>query len=191
MTFRILKTCAIGAALALGGCLVSNEPLLDASNGRATPLDVGDYIMCPLGEDADEADCERMTVSVNDAGLYLISEADGDEPAHMRFRRVARKGYAIQSKEGEESYQYYYGRGDSKEFRMTMMLCQALHEDLRNSLIRNGDLASDDSDFETCAVNTVRGLDAAAKAYHRGHVDDEEEIALLFTPAPPAIQDEE
>ena len=188
---RGIHLIAGSAALALSGCLVSEAPVLDDSNGRATPLDPGAYIMCPVDEDEDE--CERFEASHDGGGRYLFTKED-DDPAELRFRRVGREGYLVQSREDDDVYQYYYGKGDSEKFRMTMMLCADLPETLRGRLIGRGDLESDDDDFETCTVKTLKGAVDSAKAYHRGKVESEEEIAIEFTPAPPveeSVEEEE
>ena len=184
-TFR--KTTAIAFVLALSGCLVSEAPLLDASNGNATPVKPGAYVMCPVGEGDDGADCDEFTVTYDDTGLYRLDK-EGEEPTDMRVRRVGRRGFAVQLLEdGDDAYLYYYGAGNSKRFRLTMMLCADLPEEMRAQLIEDGDLESDDEDFETCTVNTLKGVTASAKAYHRGDVQSDEEIALEFTPAPNVV----
>ena len=184
--FAIHKTTAIAGALALTGCLVSEEPLLDADNGNATPIKSGAYVMCPIDDEDSDNECEQFVISHDATGLYQFDKEDED-PVEMRFRRVARKAYAVQSLEdNDDAYLYYYGAGDKNRFRLTMMLCADLPSAKRAQLIENGDLESDDDEFETCVVKTVKGLTAAAKAYHRGDVQSDEEIALEFTPAPAA-----
>lgn len=177
----ILKMLMIsGLALALGGCLVSEEPILDADNGQASPIKPGDYVVCPVSDEADKTDCDRFSVSHDGDGLYQFDK-DGDDPAQMRFRRVGRRGFAVQSLE-DDHYVYYYGAGDSQRFRLTMMMCANLPENLRARLLAGGDLESQDDDFETCTVKSLKGLKKAAKAYHRGKASGEDEIALEFTP---------
>ncbi len=186
-SLSIIKTliAAVGALL-LMGCLISEEPLLDAANGHATPLDPGAYLMCPVKGDANRADCEQFMISHDDAGLYRFDK-DGEDPIEMRFRRIGRRGFAAQSLEdNDDAYLYYYGAGKSQRFILTMMLCANLPAGKRTELIENGDLESDDDDFEACTVKSLRGLIAAAKAYHRGQAEGGEEIALEFTPAPDA-----
>jgi len=170
------------AAALLAGCLVSEEPVLDASNGRATPLPQGAYVMCEVGEDED--DCAPFEITHDASGLYRFAPVD-EAPAEMRFRRIGRKGYAVQSEE-DEGYAYYYGRGDAREFRLTMMMCSDLPDGLRARLIDRGDLEPEEGDADVCAVKTRRGLTDAARAYHRGDAisDDGEELAIVFTPAP-------
>lgn len=172
---------AIAAGAALGGCLVSEEPVLDASTGRAAPLDPGAYVMCPIGD--EEGDCEQFMIAQDDSGLYRFDK-DDEDPAYMRFRRIGRGGYAVQSLEDDDdAYIYYYGAGDTQRFRLTMMMCADLPDATREQLIENGDLESDDDDFETCTVKTLKGLTQAAKAYHRGRAIGEEFIVMEFTPA--------
>ena len=171
-----IKFLFLTGALALAGCLVSEEPVLNTSNGRATPLGPGAYVMCPVGEDAD--DCQLMDVSFDNSRLYtFVSEEE--EPIEMRFRRIGRHGYAVQTRE-DDSYIYYYGAGTREQFQLTMMLCADLPEGLRANLIERGDLEADDDDFETCMVKTRRGLTSSARAYHRGEIESEENITLEF-----------
>lgn len=182
LRLKLLLACA-GAAL-LAGCLVSETPVLDSSNGKATPIASGDYVMCPLEEDEEESDCERFTIAYDETGLYSFSDPhEEDDPAEMRFRRIGRDGYAVQSYE-DDGYMYYYGAGDSQRFRLAMMTCNQLPDELRAHLVEDGGLTPEDEEFGTCAVNTLKGLVKPAKAYHRGDVDDGERLAIEFTPAP-------
>lgn len=173
--FSILASCAL-----LTGCLVSEEPVLDASNGRAKPLREGPYLMCPVNDEADE--CQSMSVERDAEGLYSFV-TEGEAPTKMRFRRIGRRGYAVQSQE-DDGYAYYYGAGDSRRFHMTMMMCPDLPAVLRARLLERGDLETEDGDFETCIVKSRNGLTAAAKAYHRGEAEGAEAIAFIFTPRP-------
>ena len=170
------KFLILSGALALGGCLVSEDPVLDASNGRSAPIGPGAYVMCPVGEEAD--DCQIMDVSFDKTRLYtFVSEEE--EPIEMRFRRVGRHGYGVQTRE-DNSYIYYYGKGNREQFQLTMMLCADLPEMLRQDLINQGHLETEDDDFETCLLKSKRGLVAAARAYHRGEIESEESITLEF-----------
>ena len=171
------------AASLLAGCLVSDEPVLDASNGSASPLAEGAYRAC---EDNDEAgDCTNFAVTRRADGAYALKAQDEEEPAVLRFRRIAAKAYAVQSAE-DDGYAYYYGAGDSGAFALTMMSCKDLPEKLRARLLEKGDLATDDSDFEVCTVNTLKGLVEAAKAYHRGKTTGDDDALIALKPAPSA-----
>ncbi|GJL94374.1 MAG: hypothetical protein DHS20C05_07790 [Hyphococcus sp.] len=178
----VLKTALVALIIgAVSGCLVSETPVLDASNGAATPLGPGDYVSCPVDDEAEESDCEDLKISHDASGLYS-AVTSSDEAMEWRFRRVARGGYAVQVKESD-GYAYYYGRMAGEALRMTFMQCPSLPADLRASLIRRGDLATEDEDdFETCAVNTVRGLSKSAKAYHKGKAVDEDPLTLMISP---------
>ena len=173
-----LKPLAFIGAAMLSGCLVSETPVLDASNGKAKPLKPGSYIMCPVSDEEDE--CKTFEILRDDTGLYQFV-AEDEEPTLMRFRRVGHRGYAVQTLEDDDAYMYYYGKGSSKRFTLTMMLCEQLPTDLRATLIEDGDLQSDSDDFETCTVNTVGGLIGAARAYHRGEVVSDDGIAFELT----------
>lgn len=182
-SLTMLRTTIIaGAAVFLSGCLVSEEPVLDAATGRATPMPPGAYVMCQA--EGEDDDCSPFEVTQDASGLYLFKPAE-ESPAEMRFRRIGRKGYAVQSKE-DDGYAYYYGRGDAREFRLTMMMCSDLPEGLRARLIDRGHLEAEEGDADVCTVKTLRGLTDSARAYHRGDSvsDDGEELAIVFTPAP-------
>lgn len=186
--FALRKTTAVACVLTLSGCLVSEDPLLDASNGNATPVKPGAYVMCPVGTGDDDADCEQFSITHDDTGLYRLDKED-EESTDMRIRRIGRRGFAVQLLEdSDDAYLYYYGAGNTQRFRLTMMLCADLPEEMRAQLIEGGDLTTDDEDFETCTVNTLKGVTASAKAYHRGEIDSDEEIALEFTPAAPSAE---
>ncbi|NOX95313.1 MAG: hypothetical protein GXP04_09535 [Alphaproteobacteria bacterium] len=177
-----VKLCTvIASALVLTGCLVSEDPILTASNGSATPIAPGAYIMCPLSDDADEEDCEAFTIEHDTSGLYNFIKED-EEPTQMRFRRIGHRGFAVQLSE-DDGYMYYYGAGNSNRFQLIMMMCSDLPEKMRARLIARGDLETEDDDFESCAVKTIKGLTNAAWAYHRGKTNsNEENSALEFTP---------
>lgn len=179
-SLSVFKTgpAAIAAGL-LAGCLVSEEPVLDARSGDAKPLADGRYAVCEAGD--SENGCTLFEVSRGGDGTYAFT-AEGEDPAILRFRRIALKAYAAQSAE-EGGYAYYYGAGDSKEFSLTMMLCDELPETLRARLIGKGDLSTDDEDFESCTVNTVKGLVEAAKAYRSGKTTGDKEAKIVLRPA--------
>jgi len=189
-----IKTILIAAgSAALTGCLVSEEPVLDATNGAATPLDAGVYESCSLENGASEdMECAMLDVSVDEMGLYQLIDEEAEETMEWRFHRVGRRAYAVQVGEGEdEGYAYYYARLRGERMQLTFMQCQSLPGSLRARLIKRGDLAADDDEFETCTVNTLRGLRKAAKAYHRGKAKDEEAMVMELTPAPASVSAEE
>ncbi len=171
-----------GVALALAGCLVSEEPILDERTGAATPLAAGAYEMCPLGDGADGSDCEQFAVTVDETGLYRFQNGDdADDFAYMRFRRIARRGFAVQAEE-DDGYMYYYGRAEKERFILEMMLCPALSSRTRDRLIERGDLVAAEGEYETCEVKSLAGLKAAALDYHKGRASaGEEDFTLAFT----------
>lgn len=182
-SLTFLKCALAGVlSLALAGCLVSEAPVLDGKTGKAKPLKDGDYRVCQPKDDTGEPDCSVFAISRGADGVYTLA-MEGEAPALMRFRRIASKAYAVQSKEGDDSYAYYFGAGDSERFLLTMMVCQDLPPALRTALIASGDLAAEGDDFEVCAVNTLKGLEAAARAYQRGETVGDDPAVVTLTPA--------
>ncbi len=182
-----LKAAIAGAAASLlAGCLVSDEPVLDGRTGKAAPLKDGIYAACEDDERGDE--CDVFQATRREDGAYLFDLED-EPTAVLRFRRIARKAYAVQSAEGD-GYAYYYGQGDSDSFALTLMLCDALPEKLRTRLIDKGDLSSEEENFEVCTVETLKGLAAAAKAYHRGQTTGDKDVTLVFHQLHQAISEE-
>lgn len=153
-------------ALALGGCLVSETPVLDARNGKALPLNPGPHFICGLTEDGEAEDCELFAVLRDDEGGFVFLK-EGEDPTHMRFRRFARNAYAAQSAE-DDAYLYYYAAGGGEKLVLVMMNCPDLPQRLRDRLIDRNHLEAEENDFNVCTVKTLAGLTAAAKAYHRG-----------------------
>ncbi len=169
------------SAAALSGCLVSDQPILDALNGKASPLNEGLYQVCTGSREDDSSECNVFSVTRDTSGSYTLA-MENEAPAMMRFRRVARKAYAVQSAE-DDSYTYYFGAGDSQRFLMTLMNCPDLPSALRARLIAKGDLSTEHDDFESCTVNTLKGLTASAKAYARGETIGDDPAVMVMTPA--------
>ena len=175
---------AVLAFAMLGGCLVSETPLLDASNGNARPFNDGTYIGCSNSDDPEEDDCTTFTVKrLANGALSFINEDEPEDPGEMRFRRIARGGYVVQASD-DDSYIYYYGAGDPSRFVLTLMECSKLPAALREGLINSGALEIDGDSFDVCAVKNLKGLTSAAKAYHRGQVSNEDEASIEFKPVP-------
>ncbi|WP_411819078.1 hypothetical protein ABFZ85_08660 [Hyphococcus formosus] len=167
------------AAITLSGCLVSEEPILTEKNGKARPLKAGGYQSCAIADDGSLEDCEPLTVTTTDDRGYMVA-SDEQEPTALRFRRVKRKSYVAQMQESD-GYAYYYAAGDRNRLTLTMMECPDLPEDLRSTLIENGDLASDDADYEFCTVLTIKGLTEAGRAYATGKVANDSPLSLVLT----------
>jgi len=184
-SLQIIRTLLVSAAMvALSGCLVSENPVLDARTGRATPIAAGAYEMCPVGEKAKAGDCERFFITIDKTKLYRLENEGDEEPAEMRLRRVGRNGYAVQLiGENDDGYSYYYGRKDDDSFFMTLMMCSDLPEALREKLIANGGFTLDGESRDICGVKTIAALAAAAKAYHNGDAEEDEKgFQLRFAP---------
>jgi len=169
-------------AIVLTGCLVSETPVLTSTNGNATPLKSGSYVVCEIDAGGGENDCESNQITVDETGLYFFT-ANEERVIEVRFRRVGRGGYATQVQDGEDGYLYYYAYGASPSFFMKMMFCEHLPQKLRDRLIKRGDLSIENDDNNVCKVNTLRGLKAAAKAYRQGSAIGDEEAVLIIKPA--------
>ena len=182
--FRSILTVA--AAFMLVGCLVSETPVLDQRTGKARVFSDGEYLACPLenGEIKSGADCDRLNVQRENDGAYRFVDMGADDnPAILRFRRIGRGGYAVQSSESDGQV-YFYGDARGNDFLLVMMNCPDLPAALRDKLIMKGDLDVEDGDFTVCEVKTVKGLVEAAKAYHRDDVVLGQDAAILISPAP-------
>ncbi len=181
-SLHLMPPIASIALLALGGCLVSETAILDERSGRARPLPDGIYLACPVDDAAGDGDCDRLSVRFQSDRSYRFESDDG--PSVLRFRRIARRAYAMQSREGENEFAYYYAAGGADRLSLTMMMCADLPDKLRGSLLEAGDLETDSDDFELCSVKAVRGLVRAAMAYHRGETAGVDAIKVELTPAP-------
>lgn len=187
-SLTINRTMAAGAAFALSGCLVSEVPLLDENTGRATPINNGVYTICPVSDDAGD-DCNTFAVDSDETGLYrFIKDDEPDDATLMRFRRVGRGGYLVQSDESDENYAYYYGAGDSEFIRLQMMMCNELPERERQRLIDRGDMEVDDDNSDICILKSLRGARKAAKIYHRGKTVAPEDGDIIFEIEPASAQ---
>ena len=169
-------------SLALAGCLVSETPILNATNGDAKPLLPGSYTICEINKEGGENNCGPHRIIYDDTGLYHFT-ADEDRIVELRFRRVGQRGYTAQVKDGEDTYLYYYAYGTQSEFFLKMMICDHLPERLRDKLSKRGDFIVESDEISVCNVQTLRGLKAAAKSYHRGEASGDEEAVLIIKPA--------
>lgn len=169
-------------ALALGGCLVSETPVLSSKNGKARPLQSGAHLVCGLTDEGAHEECEPFALIRTDDGAYVFVKEDED-PARMRFRRIGRNAYAAQSAE-DDAYMYYFASGDDERLALTMMNCPDLPAKLRDRLIDRDHLEAEEDDYSVCTVNTLAGLMAAAKAYHRGDAVIGDTIRFLIIRAP-------
>ncbi|MEQ8750616.1 MAG: hypothetical protein RIC52_12655, partial [Amphiplicatus sp.] len=65
----VTRFAIIAAAFALNACLVSENPLLDASNARGKPLKPGQYQSCPYEDEKPADECAPLDIS-REGGLY-------------------------------------------------------------------------------------------------------------------------
>lgn len=190
--FKLKLVCALLGAGVLVGCLHSEEPLFDKNSARAKPIKPGSYTACPLIDEtkADEDDgdeCQLMTVSVDKDRGTIFYNSEEDEETPMRLRRVAFGSYAVQLQESDDSYQYYFGKKAGRDFHLTMMLCESLPSALRDDLVARGALQPDSERFENCSVTAPRAVIEAAKAYHRGTINsDDEQLTMVISPLVPS-----
>jgi len=157
----------IAAGLALGGCLISEAPLLDAKNGRAAPLDPGLYEACEHDGEGGEPECNRIDVSRDGAALYTFRAEDEDETTFARFRRLARGAWLTQlSGEEDEDYFYFLGETAGDDFVMAMIVCEAIPEAVRAKYSARGEMEVDEGKYaSTCVAKTLRAAIAGAKAF--------------------------
>lgn len=164
---NIYRLFAIAAGLALGGCLISEAPLLDAKNGRARPLDPGLYEACEHDGEGGEPECKEIDIRRDGAGLYGLRAEGEDETTLARFRRIARGAFLAQlngSEDEDEDYFYFIGETAGEDFVMAMIVCEDIPEAVRAKYSARGEMEVDE-DASTCVVNTLRAATAAAKAY--------------------------
>ena len=167
MNAVIRKFAVLLAALALGGCLISEEPLLDANNGRGRPLVPGLFEACDYSEDDEDADCKNVMVARDATGLYrLLPEADPeDEALLVRFKRIARGAWLAQFRgEDDDDYFYFVGVAGESKFVLTMIQCEDLPAELRDKYVARGEMEVED-DYSVCMAKTLRAAKAAAKVY--------------------------
>lgn len=152
-------------ALALGGCLVSEEPLLDAKNGRAAPLVPGAYDACQYEADGGEPDCRVMEVKRAKDARYEFYDEEDEELTFIRFRRIGRGIWLAQLiGEDDEDYFYFVGERRNGDFVLTMIMCEDIPESVRAKYSARGEMEVDD-DASVCEVKTLRAATASAKAY--------------------------
>lgn len=153
---------AVAAAAALSGCLVSETPLLDDANAKATPLAAGTYEAC--GEDKD---CKTMKVTLEGV-VYGFEPAD-DKASLGRFRSLGGGAYLAQMwEEGDGSYFYFYARPTKSGAKLAMIGCDEIPASTRAGLVKSGDLKVSGDDT-TCTALTLKGAEKAARGWARKH----------------------
>jgi hypothetical protein len=164
--FRAVILCA--AALSLGGCLVSKEPLLDSKSARSTPIAAGDYSICTRDGDGGADDCTPVKIAIEPGKLTVIQSAEGDR-VEARFARAG-KGYVGQlMSEDDEGAHYYYGQKSQGVFVMKMMWCEHAPASLKDRLVAEGAL-SIESDGDQCNALTRKAVMEFGQAYSKGDV---------------------
>lgn len=154
---------AIVAAIALSGCLVSEQPMLNEASAKATPLAPGRYEAC--GEDKD---CKALKIT-REGPLYSF-EPEGEDATMARFRALGRSAYLAQMwEEGDGSYFYFYVLKTKTYAKLSMVACDDISENARAQLVKSGDLEVS-SDGSTCTAKTLKGAERATRDYgkHRG-----------------------
>ncbi|HXI88125.1 MAG TPA: hypothetical protein VNH64_11740 [Parvularculaceae bacterium] len=178
MTRRIgAFALAAGLALLLTGCLVSEKPLLDEHNGRATPIAAGDYNACKYyDQNGGAPECSRAHVAFDKTGLYSIKiDDDGDDddkPLSVRFRRLGGGAWLAQLGETSDTdNMYYIAEVEGDDFIMALINCEDLPEALRDKYVARGEMKVDTDatiHVTTCTANTLGAVAAAAKAFRDG-----------------------
>ncbi|MEZ5922273.1 MAG: hypothetical protein R3C60_13115 [Parvularculaceae bacterium] len=162
----ISRLVASGGFLLLAGCLVSKEPMLSASNGAATPLAIGRYDACNGETGSKKApECNPIDVSVSGDGLYSFSLPE-EESVSVRFGELDGGGYAVQISDND-GYEYYWGSQNGDVFKLVMIWCADLSQDVVDALTGSGAMTADEK-RQTCTANTPDAVFEAARAYRDG-----------------------
>lgn len=163
-----IRLFLLGFLAALSGCLVSEEPLLDARSGRATPIAPGLYEACEIDADRSSHDCETMEVMRDDSALYsfiLREDGEEEETTRARFRRLGSGAWLAQLYGDEdEDYFYFLAEAVAGDFVMAMIVCEDIPAATRAKYVGRGEMEVDES-ASACVVSSLRAAIAAAKAY--------------------------
>lgn len=169
---------AIGAAaIALGGCLVSDEPMFDAQSASAAALASGRYNACSEPPDEDEPECQVIGVTKKDDGSYefLVEETDR---IGVRFLALAGGDYAAQFADDDgEGYYYFWAKAAGDTLSLAMIWCDDLPEELRQEMKRGG-LINVDERGSTCTALKPEAAAMAAAAYRDGAATPESVLRL-------------
>lgn len=162
-----IRIGALAGAFVLGGCLISEEPLLDAKTGRAAPLASGFYEACEYDGEGGDPDCRRMDIRRTDEALYEFRTEDEDDLTFVRFRRIARGAWLTQLiGEDEEDYSYFLGETAGDDFVLVWILCDVIPEDVRAEYSARGEMEVDEGKYgSTCVAKTLHAAIAGAKAF--------------------------
>ncbi len=175
---KFFKRLAIaGAGIALGGCLVSDEPLFDAETGSAPALASGRYQACSEPAETEEPDCQTISVQRRDDGAYefVVEETD---TILVRFHAMGGADYAAQFADDEgDGYQYYWAQKSGEALRLAMIWCAALPDELRAAMRTDGLIAYKDGE-STCTALTAEAVVKAAGAYRDGAAKSDSVLRL-------------
>ncbi len=177
---RLRISALLAAALALAGCLVSDEPLFDAVTGADAPLAAGRYLACaePLEEDAD---CQSLDLTLRDDGAYEFLAQD-EEPLIVRFHAIGGSDYVVQFAEDDgEGFRYFWGQMNAGTMKLVMIWCEELPSDLRDRMKRDGLIAQEEGG-STCKALKPEAAVMAAGAYRDGAATSDS--LLKLSPAP-------
>jgi hypothetical protein len=150
-------------ALGLGGCLVSQEPLI-APGEAAFPLaDLASAErLRPKGETEWEHDANEGARRAGSS--YIVTHEDGDE-IELTLKRIAQNIFIAQSKSKEGGYIYGLLVFDTDRIYEYGVDCPDFNAEEAQ---RYGIVASKDSD--DCTVTSAQGLAAGYLAYlKKGH----------------------
>ncbi len=173
---------AIASAALLSGCLVSDDPLFDATNAAATPIAPGLYDACSQTQVNGEVDCGVIAIEAAPDGAYLFNVED--DVIGARFHDFGGGDFAIQLKDDDDAgYQYYWGEIDGDVFTLVMMWCADLPRTLVDALVAEGGAAVD-ADYSTCTMMTPDAVVVAAKAYKAGEAKVDEVLRLTPSAGP-------
>lgn len=178
---RFKPLSILAAALALAGCLVSDEPLFDGASDSAAPLPGGRYQACAEPVESEGPDCQLIDISQRADGAYDFLAQD-DDLIVARFHAIGGPDYVVQFADGEgENYRYFWGQAKAEAMRLVMIWCEELPAGLRDAMKSEG-LITQEEGSSTCTALKPEAAVKAAQAYRDGDATPDSSVTL--TPAP-------
>lgn len=181
-TLRVLAALSVMSLLT--ACFVSEDPLLNERNAKASALWSGGAEVCTVSPREETPECNRAVIAPTETGsVFLVTE--DDERTELRFRRLTRNGWLAQANEAgdEEGYFYLVASRKNNEVRISLMDCDALPEKLRTKMIEDGELISDATlTINVCSPQSLKALERVGRLYLKGDIEPEGYMVLRPVP---------